>query len=853
MPGGRGDGGGQGPSAGSTSVRRADEVIERGLRLYASGDLDGALVEWRRALEIDRGNRRGRDYVAYVEDHYDVLNETFRAARERRTSAAGPAIEIEADDPSDVEPYESMVFEAQPATDKARAAGDEAGAEADRGHADDGDVDLGDGDDDGMEPGAPSVRGGTGAPGGKLSARQRPWLARQVARELDELWTGDESWPGPGRSNDTIEMALDPRCLDDLDEIAIGSVTDDLGPDDEDEGPLGADGADEGDGADDAGADEADGADEGVDAVVEVGADADAAGAHAEPGADAPDDDRLGPLETARSAASASGARITVRLIDDESDPPSGSDGRSDGRGDGDDADEDDHGDGREPGTGEITLPATRLRPDSQPDLTAEGSGPHEPIELRKKRAAAGRPNAAGSRAAGPSSQLDLSDFAAPRSTLSDEEARAEEEAWADGTPVVAGSARAEAGDDELREVRVTFRRPSRGMTAVGDAVEGGEAGSGDDGTAAGEVPPRSGGNMDQAPTIPPPVVPTVPTFDPMTMADTLTGESDPSAGDDLARAGDLYGGYPDEDLAPAEDLAAEELPPDDDLGATDDLQGEDLEPDENLPTDEIEDLYSGDDVDEDERTSERRVAAAFRAVGRGRAARRSRRSAESSAPPLPADADALLFGDEAPPGLRPRLRNTNLLEGAPTLARGKRPAATETDGERLTKELQGRPPVAHSAVSIELVSSELMAELDAAMAGTELAGDDHVRERVGWLIERAERENREGRYPSAVVALDLALDENPESAVAQKLIHSNRDLLYDIYGNYLGDMDAVPRLAVPMTAIPELDHRAAFLLSRVDGMLCLEDMLDVSGMARLEAFRHLSRLMLRGILEIPQ
>jgi hypothetical protein len=143
------------------------------------------------------------------------------------------------------------------------------------------------------------------------------------------------------------------------------------------------------------------------------------------------------------------------------------------------------------------------------------------------------------------------------------------------------------------------------------------------------------------------------------------------------------------------------------------------------------------------------------------------------------------------------------------------------------------------------------MAELDTAMAATAVGGDEHVRERVGWLIERAQRENRAGRYPAAVVAVDLALAENPESAVAQKLIHSNRELLYDIYGNYLGDMNAVPGLALPMTAIPELDHRAAFLLSRVDGVLSLEDVLDVAGMARLEAFRHLSRLMLRGILEI--
>ena len=183
--------------------------------------------------------------------------------------------------------------------------------------------------------------------------------------------------------------------------------------------------------------------------------------------------------------------------------------------------------------------------------------------------------------------------------------------------------------------------------------------------------------------------------------------------------------------------------------------------------------------------------------------------------------------------------------------------AVSESDEaaiERATTEMRAaRRPMAHSAVSIELVSSELLTELDRALQSGPRGADDLVRERVGWLLERARLENLAGHFPVAVVAIDLALDENPESAVAQKLIHSNRELLFEIYGNYLGDPSAVPGLALPMSAIPmsELDHRAAFLLSRVDGVLSIEDVLDVAGMARLEAFRHLSRLMLRGILEI--
>ena len=45
------------------------------------------------------------------------------------------------------------------------------------------------------------------------------------------------------------------------------------------------------------------------------------------------------------------------------------------------------------------------------------------------------------------------------------------------------------------------------------------------------------------------------------------------------------------------------------------------------------------------------------------------------------------------------------------------------------------------------------------------------------------------------------------------------------------------------------ISPRAAFLLSRVDGTLSLDEILDVSGMPRLEAYRYLCQLFLRGIL----
>ena len=63
---------------------------------------------------------------------------------------------------------------------------------------------------------------------------------------------------------------------------------------------------------------------------------------------------------------------------------------------------------------------------------------------------------------------------------------------------------------------------------------------------------------------------------------------------------------------------------------------------------------------------------------------------------------------------------------------------------------------------------------------------------------------------------------------------------------------------AVPVPALSEtqlrwlgLDHRSGFLLSRVDGIATVEDVLDVCGMPRLEALKTLVDLIERGAIRV--
>jgi hypothetical protein len=68
--------------------------------------------------------------------------------------------------------------------------------------------------------------------------------------------------------------------------------------------------------------------------------------------------------------------------------------------------------------------------------------------------------------------------------------------------------------------------------------------------------------------------------------------------------------------------------------------------------------------------------------------------------------------------------------------------------------------------------------------------------------------------------------------------------LLETIYTAMIGPLDQVPRHG---TSVPDLDPRAAFLLSRIDGNISIDDLLEVSGMPRLEAMRVLALLIRHG------
>ena len=73
------------------------------------------------------------------------------------------------------------------------------------------------------------------------------------------------------------------------------------------------------------------------------------------------------------------------------------------------------------------------------------------------------------------------------------------------------------------------------------------------------------------------------------------------------------------------------------------------------------------------------------------------------------------------------------------------------------------------------------------------------------------------------------------------------------MYAARLGDLAQLVSVGVPPNEIRwlSLDHRAGFLLSLVDGTSTVEEILDISGMTRLDALRIMFTLAQQNVVKL--
>ena len=111
----------------------------------------------------------------------------------------------------------------------------------------------------------------------------------------------------------------------------------------------------------------------------------------------------------------------------------------------------------------------------------------------------------------------------------------------------------------------------------------------------------------------------------------------------------------------------------------------------------------------------------------------------------------------------------------APSVFPDEDATTTQSDASQFRREAAEAQRAATVADDIDVRGAQILAEIDEGVAPNE-SKDDHVRRRISGLIMRASEWNASGDLDRAVTAVDLALSEDPNSALAQKLVHRNRE-----------------------------------------------------------------------------
>jgi hypothetical protein len=130
-------------------------------------------------------------------------------------------------------------------------------------------------------------------------------------------------------------------------------------------------------------------------------------------------------------------------------------------------------------------------------------------------------------------------------------------------------------------------------------------------------------------------------------------------------------------------------------------------------------------------------------------------------------------------------------------------------------------------------------------LAVARAATDDAFAE---YMLERLAA----GDYLGAVLAAEALLEYRPRDQDALDCAQIARTELRKMYVARLGSLERVPHVVMGPDAIfslQALDFRAGYLLSRVDGMSSIYEIVESGSIPSLEALRILSELCLRRVI----
>lgn len=122
-----------------------------------------------------------------------------------------------------------------------------------------------------------------------------------------------------------------------------------------------------------------------------------------------------------------------------------------------------------------------------------------------------------------------------------------------------------------------------------------------------------------------------------------------------------------------------------------------------------------------------------------------------------------------------------------------------------------------------------------------------------GPNADELERAYAVGDYTRALEISEGILARAPDDAKARRYARDCREVLTQMFVSRIGPLDQVVTVVVRQEEVQwlSLDHRAGFLLSLVDGQSTVDELLDISGMSRLDALRIIHDLEKRHVVQL--
>jgi tetratricopeptide (TPR) repeat protein len=123
----------------------------------------------------------------------------------------------------------------------------------------------------------------------------------------------------------------------------------------------------------------------------------------------------------------------------------------------------------------------------------------------------------------------------------------------------------------------------------------------------------------------------------------------------------------------------------------------------------------------------------------------------------------------------------------------------------------------------------------------------------VETLLEQGLAKYRVGDLEEAWGLLNRALSESPKRLDLLGYVALVKEQLLERYGEEIGDLDQEVRLAVPLDQLLERRLRPdqAYLLSRIDGAVSLDDLLSLCTGDRFEALQSVAHLLQQNLLVV--